>query len=301
MTKQEPKPSFSPRRSGRTHWLQVYALACACFFTSLVGLCLAYIIYRGSPTLSTSLFFGDTAPLAAILGRQPIWDGIWPACAGTLSLVATSLALAIPPGVAAGIYLAEFPKSWLSRCVGPAIDILAGIPSILMGLFGFTLIITLRSLTLPTANTSLLLSGLCIAMLILPYLASTTRTALLAIPSQLRLTATSLGFNQWQAIYRIYLPQCKTAIISGIMLATGRAAEDTAVIMLTGAVANAGMPAGLLERYEALPFTIYYYSSQYQSQQELNMVFGAALTLLIFTTTIFTIAGKIISNQHDTF
>ncbi len=71
------------------------------------------------------------------------------------------------------------------------------------------------------------------------------------------------------------------------MLAAGRAAEDTAVIMLTGVVANAGLPGGVFERYEALPFTIFYYSAQYQSDAELQMAFGAALTLLCLTATIF--------------
>ena len=163
-----------------------------------------------------------------------------------------------------------------------------------MGLFGFTLILFLRNWLLPSANTCLVLSALSLAILIIPYLAVATRTALLALPPSLELTALSLGMTHWQALRSVLLHKAAKGISGGIMLAAGRAAEDTAVIMLTGVVANAGLPGGIFERYEALPFTIFYYSAQYQSDTELQMAFGAALTLLCLTATIFSVASFLI-------
>jgi len=257
-----------------------------------VGYVIGFIFYRGVPALSLSLFFGDTPAINALLGLAPVWGGIWPACVGSVSVVLGALALALLPGVATGIWLATSRYSHFKRWLALGVDILAGLPSVLMGLFGFTLILFLRGTLLPTANASLLLSALCLAMLILPYLAAATRTALLALPPQLMVTALSLGMTPWQALRRVLLPQAARGIVGGILLATGRAAEDTAVIMLTGAVASAGLPAGLFERYEALPFTIFYYSAQYQSESELQMAFGAALTLLCITATLFALVER---------
>ncbi len=257
-----------------------------------VGYVIGFIFYRGVPALSLSLFFGDTPVIDAVFGLSPVWGGIWPACVGSVSVVSGALGLALLPGIATGIWLATSQDSRFRRWLTLGVDILAGLPSVLMGLFGFTLLLFLRGTLLPAANASLLLSALCLAMLILPYLAAATRTALLALPQQLTVTALSLGMTPWQTLRRVLLPQAARGIAGGILLATGRAAEDTAVIMLTGAVASAGLPAGLFERYEALPFTIFYYSAQYQSENELQMAFGAALTLLCITATLFALVER---------
>ncbi|MCP5536492.1 MAG: ABC transporter permease subunit [Akkermansiaceae bacterium] len=263
-----------------------------------MGYLIGLITYKGVPTLGAPLFFGDTPAWQALLGRQPVWDGIWPACVGTLMVVMLALALAFLPGVATGIWLSEYHHSRLARVLGLAVDVLAGIPSILMGLFGFSLILFFRQYISPAANACLLLSASCLAMLILPYLAGTTRTALQAVPFSLRLTAQALGMSPWQSLRHILLPKAVKGIGRGVMLSVGRAAEDTAVIMLTGVVANAGLPSGLFERYEALPFAIFYYSAQYQTPDELAMAFGAALTLMFFTAASFSIAGIITNNKR---
>ena len=163
--------------------------------------------------------------------------------------------LAIGPGIGCGIYLAEYASPSMKRLFGVIMDILAGIPSIVMGIFGFTLILFLHRLGIAGASPGILLAGGCLALLVLPSLVVTTRTALEGLPASLR----------------------------GIMLAMGRAAEDTAVILLTGVVANAGLPSGLAVRFEALPFFIYYTAAQYQTPEELERGFGASLTLLLLS------------------
>ena len=234
-----------------------------------VGGLLFFLLIKGVPALGSGLLFGETPALDAILGRQPVWDGLWPALAGSLCLISLTLCLALFPGIGCGIYLAEYAPPKVRAMAGAAVDMLAGTPSIVMGLFGFTLILFLRRTFLPEANTGLLLAALCLALLVLPVLIVSTREALGSVPQDLKLTALSLGFNRERRIRHVQLPAAASGILSGVILALGRCAEDTAVIMLTGVVANAGLPAGLAAKFEALPFYIFYFTSEYQSQAEL--------------------------------
>ena len=246
-----------------------------------------YLLVRAWPSWNAALFFGDTPPLAALLQGAPVFDGIWPACLGTLYLVALVALIVIPLGVASGIFLAEYATGRSKRLFSFCVELLAGVPSILMGLFGFALILFLRKTFAPGANTCLLLSALCLALLVLPYLISSTRLAIESLPDSLRLTGASLGLSHWQTIWRILLPASAQGIFSGVILAIGRAAEDTAVILMTGVVANAGTPGSLTGKYEALPFHIYYLAAEYQSPAELAQAFGAALVLLCLTWLLF--------------
>ena len=244
---------------------------------------LVILLDRGLPGWSLALFFGDTPPLAALLRGAPVFDGLWPACLGTLALVALAAAMAVPLGVASGIFLAEYAGGRSKALFSFSVDLLAGVPSIVMGLFGFALILLLRRTVAPAANTGLLLSALCLAVLVLPYLISTTRLAIEGLPPELRLTGAGLGLSHGQIVGRILLPSALPGIFSGIVLSIGRAAEDTAVILLTGVVANAGTPGSLTGKYEALPFHIYYLAAEHQSPAELTRAFAAALVLLCLT------------------
>ena len=178
----------------------------------------------------------------------------------------------------------------MKKIAGADVDQLAGTPSIVMGLFGFTLILLLRKTFAPDANACLILAAGCLALLVLPVLVVNTREALEAVPEDLKLTATALGYSREQRIRHVQLPSAARGIWSGVILALGRSAEDTAVIMLTGVVANAGLPAGLGAKFEALPFFIYYTAAEYQSQAELQRGFGASLTLLALAGSLILIA-----------
>ena len=252
-----------------------------------VFLFLLFLGMRGVSTLNLALFFGKTPPWAAITAQLPVWHGIWPACVGTMVLVLLSSMLAIPLGLASGIYLAQFASGFWKKWFSLAVELLAGIPSIVMGLFGFALILFLRKTLAPQANTCLLLSAVCLALLVLPYLIFLTQTTLEAIPGEIKLVGLSLGFTPWRNLVHVLLPLAGRGILSGVILAVGRAAEDTAVILLTGVVANAGLPSGILGKYEALPFHIFYLAAEARSEAELAQGFGAALILLILTGALF--------------
>lgn len=262
----------------------------AVFVPGVVFALMGYLLWRGLPVMGKELLFGHAAPLDAILGRTPVWDGLWPACVGTFWLVILTMLLAIVPGVGCGVFLAEMATPRQKRLLGAAVDMLAGMPSIVMGLFGFMLILLLRHTVLPDANTGLLLAAGCLALLVLPVLAASTREALAAVPDSLRLAAAASGLSRVQTMAHLCLPAAARGMLGGVVLAVGRAAEDTAVILFTGVVANAGLPAGLLGKFEALSFDIYYISSQYQDQQELLRGFGAAALLLGISCALLVLA-----------
>jgi phosphate transport system permease protein len=202
-------------------------------------------------------------------------------------LVLVSVAVALPVGLATGVYLAEYTRGRIKALLSLLFDVLAGIPSIVIGLCGFSLAIFLHHRLSRHIYPCLLISALALAFLVLPYLIRSTQTALESLPFHDRITAPALGATRLQNISHVLLPRALPSIASGIVLAIGRCAEDTAVIMLTGAVASAGVPKGLLHHYEALPFFIYYISSQYTDAAELSQGYGAAIILLVLCLILF--------------
>ncbi|MEI7686389.1 MAG: ABC transporter permease subunit [Planctomycetota bacterium] len=274
-----------------TDWL----VQCGCWLASLSvlgvvsGLAL-FLLRRGAATLGPELLFGDVPAGAAILGQQRVFDGLWPALVGTLLLVFGAALIATPLGVASGIWLAEYGRGRWGRAFSAAASVLAAVPSIIMGLFGFGLILLLRQTLAPQANTCLLLSMICLAFLVLPYLIRATEAALTAIPEPVQLLGPALGLSRWQCIWHVHLPAARRGIQSGIVLAVGRIAEDTAVILMTGVVASAGVPQRLTDRFEALPSTIYFLAAEHRNAAELDRAFGAALVLLCLTTLLLCLA-----------
>ena len=255
-----------------------------------VSLLLGYLVFKGGSALDRSLIFGDTPPLQALMLKQRVFDGLFPAMAGTLVLVLLSITWAIPVGMATGIYLSEYAGSRSKRLLDALFDVLSGMPSIVVGLFGFSVAVFLHKEFSSRIGPCLLVSSLALSFLVLPYIVRTTQAALQAIPRDMRLTALALGASRLQNILLILLPRSLAGIMSGILLAIGRCAEDTAVIMLTGAVASAGLPRSLFSHYEALPFYIYYISSQYANPEELMRGYGASIILLLLCAILFSIA-----------
>ncbi|WP_319407691.1 ABC transporter permease subunit [uncultured Desulfosarcina sp.] len=249
-----------------------------------------YLFYNALPSLGIELIFGTVPPLEALLGRARVFDGIFAALAGTLLLVTWSTVLAIPTGVAAGIYLAEYARPAIKGLFGFFFDLLAGVPSIVIGLFGFSIAIFLHQQFPGRLGPCLLISAMSLAFLVLPYIIRSTQVALENLPPTIRNTAPALGATKLQNIAHVLLPRALAGIVSGIMLAIGRCAEDTAVIMLTGVVAIAGVPRSPLSPYEALPFYIYYISSQYTDPAELSRGYGACLILLATCAILFMLA-----------
>jgi phosphate transport system permease protein len=254
--------------------------------TTIIG----YLFVKGAGSLNVKLLFGDTPIVEALLLKRQVFTGLFPAAAGTLALVLLSVTMAIPVGIATGIYLAEYGSGRVKAVFNLFFDILSGIPSIVVGLFGFAIAVFLHKHVSSAIGPCLLISSMALAFLVLPYIIRTTQVALESLPGETRLTALALGSTKLQNIAYVLVPRSLSGIMSGVILAIGRCAEDTAVIMLTGVVATAGVPRSLLSHYEAIPFYIYYISSQYTTPEELLTGYGASLVLLFVCAILFFVA-----------
>jgi phosphate transport system permease protein len=237
-----------------------------------------------------ALIFGKISPIDAILLRKEVLAGLFPAIFGTLILVSVSMIWAVPVGIAAGVYMAEYSTPKQKICFNMLLDILAGIPSIVVGLFGFTLAILLHKYLSERIGPCFLISSIALSALILPYIVRTTEQSIENTPFYIKTTGLLLGGSKLQNIIYVLIPYNVSGITSGIILAIGRCAEDTAVIMLTGVVAMAGLPSSIFSGYEALPFYIFYIASNFSSQEELATGFGASIILLILCAFFFTIS-----------
>ncbi|RLB90348.1 MAG: phosphate ABC transporter permease PtsA [Deltaproteobacteria bacterium] len=277
-------------KSFQDRLLVMFSWGCALLLFTGLMVIVGFLVVKGYRTINLALIFGDTRPLDAFLLRQQVFGGLFPAIIGTISLILLSIGFALPMGLASGLYLAEYAQPRLKLFFSLMVDILAGIPSIVVGLFGFSITIFLHHSFSNRIFPCLLISALSLAFLVLPYIIKTTQNAIESLPLQVRLTAPSLGATQLENIIFVLLPSALSDIVSGIVLAIGRCAEDTAVIMLTGVVATAGIPKSVFSNFEALPFYIYYIASEYSDQSELMKGYGAAIILLVICSGLFALA-----------
>ncbi len=267
-----------------------FAWGCSLFLIIAVFIIIGFLCIKGYSSLTPRLIFGDTPVWDALFFKRQVFDGLFPAMIGTLCLIFLAIVFAVPLGLFTGIFLAEYASPGVKYFFSIVFDILAGIPSIVVGLFGFSITLFLHHYFFAKLYPCLLISALSLAFLVLPYMIRTTQMALESLPPSVRMTAPGLGATKLQNILYVLLPACLSAIVSGIILSVGRCAEDTAVIMLTGAVATAGIPKSVFSPFEALPFYIYYISSQYADQSELMKGYGACLVLIFICMNLFVLA-----------
>ncbi|HOU24798.1 MAG TPA: phosphate ABC transporter permease PstA, partial [Anaerolineae bacterium] len=176
--------------------------------------------------------------------------GILPAIVGTLWLLAGTALVCIPVGLGGAIYLAEYASdNWFTRAIRLALVNLAGIPSIVYGLFGLGLFVLFLRL-----GTSIAAACLTLAIMTLPVIISTSEEALRAVPVEFRTVSASLGGSRWQGIRNIVLPQALPGIITGVILGLLRAAGETAPILFTGAAFFLPrLPRSMMDPTMALP------------------------------------------------
>jgi phosphate transport system permease protein len=208
--------------------------------------------------------------------------GIWPAIVGTVILTFGTAVAAIPLGVGAAIYLAEYaPENGWTRAVRLAIINLAGIPSVVYGLFGLGLFVLFMRL-----GTSIIAGSLTLGLLTLPVVISTAEEAILTVPQSFRVVSISLGGTKWQTIRYQVLPQAMPGIITGMILGLERAAGETAPILFTvAAFYLPRLPHSLFDQTMALPYHLYVISTQVPGMP-LQVQYGTALVLLILVLSM---------------
>jgi len=202
--------------------------------------------------------------------------GIFPAIVGTLLLTIGTALAAIPVGVGGAIYLSEYARdTWLTRAIRLAIINLAGIPSVVYGLFGLGLFVLFLQF-----GTSILAGSLTLAIMTLPIIISAAEEALRAVPVEYRTVSVSLGGTRWQATRNIVLPQALPGIITGVILGLLRAAGETAPILFTvAAFYLPRLPQSPFDQTMALPYHLYVISTQVPGMP-FEIQYGTALVLL---------------------
>ncbi|MHC1726808.1 MAG: phosphate ABC transporter permease PstA [Syntrophobacteraceae bacterium] len=212
--------------------------------------------------------------------------GIFPAIIGTLILTLGTALAAIPVGVGGTIYLAEYARdTWVTRAIRLAIVNLAGIPSIVYGLFGLGMFVLFMQM-----GTSILAGVLTLAIMTLPVIISTSEEALRAVPMEFRTVSASLGGTRWQGIRYIVLPQALPGIITGTLLGLLRAAGETAPILFTvAAFYLPRLPQSPFDQVMALPYHLYVISTQVPGMP-LSVQYGTALVLLILVLSMNLVA-----------
>ena len=230
-----------------------------------------YIIVQGAPAVSWEFITG--------FPRDGMREGgILPAIVGTFYLTLGTAIFSVPLGVAAAIYLSEYaPENRVTRLIRLAIINLAGIPSVVYGLFGLGLFVLFLSF-----GTSMLSASLTLSIMTLPVIISTAEEALRAVPQSFRTVSISLGGTRWQTIRRVVLPQALPGIITGVILGLERAAGETAPILFTGAAFFLPrLPHSPFDATMALPYHLFVISTQVP-EMPIKIQYGTALVLLVF-------------------
>ena len=234
-----------------------------------VILILALVLVRGLPGLS--LEFLTQLPREGMRA-----GGIFPAIVGTIYLTIGTALFSIPLGILAAIYLNEYAqRNWLTRLIELAIINLAGVPSIVYGLFGFGLFVTFLQF-----GASLLAGSLTLAIMTLPMIITATREALGSVPRSFREVSFSLGASRWQTVRRVVLPNAIPGILTGTILGLSRAAGETAPVLFTvAAFYLPRLPQSVYDQAMVLPYHIYVLSTQVPGVS-VKIQYGTVLVLV---------------------
>ncbi len=230
---------------------------------------IGYLVWQGWPALTWEFL---TQPPRKFLTE----GGIYPAIIGTLALTVGTIMVAMPLGIGTAIYLVEYAgENVFNKLIRIAIINLAGVPSVVYGLFGMGMFVLTLGL-----GRSLAAGALTLGILTLPIIISTAEEALLAVPDNYRYASLALGATKWQTVRRVVLPVALPAILTGTILGIGRAAGETAPIMFTAAVVyTPRLPDSIYDQVMALPYHLYAISTEVPNVSQ-HMAFGAALVLL---------------------
>lgn len=234
-----------------------------------VGLIVVVIVQKGLP--------GITWQFLTDIPRQGMRaGGIFPAIVGTLYLVSGAILFALPIGLLAAVYLSEYARdTLLTRIIKLAIVNLAGVPSVVYGLFGLSLFVVFLRF-----GASILSGSLTLGIMILPLIITASREALESVPQSFREVSLSLGASKWQTIRHIVLPNAIPGILTGTILGLSRAAGETAPILFTvAAFYLPQLPKSIFDQAMALPYHLYVISTQVPNVS-LQITYGTSLVLL---------------------
>ena len=250
-------------------------LSGACLVIALIPLFAVtiYVIIKGFSRFNLNLFT-ELPPAAGLEG-----GGAANAIVGTLIIVGIAALISVPFGVLAAVYLSEFSSGKIARWVRFATNVLSGVPSIIVGIFAYGVVV------LATNQFSAFAGGVALAVLMLPIIVRTTDEALQIVPQDVRWASVGVGASDYQTVLKIVLPAAIPAIITGLTLAVARAAGETAPLIFT-ALFTFFWPQGIFQPTPSLSVLVYNFATvPYQDQQELAWAASLLLVLLVLLTS----------------
>ncbi|MDH3326871.1 MAG: phosphate ABC transporter permease PstA [Gammaproteobacteria bacterium] len=267
--------------------LKIASWASGIFIVLFFGYLLFDITVNGFSRIDFSFFY--ESPVNA--GRQ---GGIAPMLISTLLILILCLCISLPIGIASAIYLAEYTneKQWFSRFIRRCLNIISGVPSIVMGLFGYAFFVIALKL-----GFSLLSGALTLAAMVLPLLIRSIEDSLRAIPQSYRLNAHALGLSQWRMIFQILLPMASQGILLAVILSIGRAMAETAALLYTSGYVMR-TPDSIMDSGRSLSVHIFDLSMNVPGGEP--SAYASALTLIVLLLIINTITAyisRIIKNR----
>ncbi len=254
-----------------------------------LGIIIYFIFSRGIQVMSWEFF---TLPPRNAMTE----GGVAPVIVGTLYLTLGSMLFAVPLGLACAIYLCEYsPKSIVVNIIRISINNLAGVPSVVFGLFGLAVFVKFFGF-----GVSILSGSLTLGILVLPLIISASQEALIAVPQSIREASLALGASKWETIKRIVLPTALPGILTGVILSIGRVAGETAPILFTAAAFyKRGYPKSVFNEVMALPYHIYALMTEgAHPDKQKAIAYGCSLILLFMVLLISGIAIYIRQRQR---
>lgn len=247
------------------------------FISLLILVCIiAYVLIQGVPAITWDFLI--TAPKGGLSGE----GGISTVIVSTLYLIVLTMIILIVPGLGAAIYLSEYARNnWFTRTIRYAVDTLAGVPSIVFGLFGFAVFVTVLHF-----KFSILSGALTLVCLLLPTIIRTAEEAIKAVPRGYREASLALGTTRWQTIRHILLPAAMPGIVTGVILCIGRAIGETACLYVTMGGSSA-MPTSFLSGGRTLALHVFYLAMETRAFEK-AMATGVVLIVIIIVINALT-------------
>ena len=281
-------PRFDPRIARRkltgTIFLGACVAAIGILLIALIAL-LVDVVTKGVPWL-------DVGFLTGVPSRRAESAGILPALVGSLEIALLTGLISVPVGVAAAIYLEEYARdTFLTRTLRTNIANLAGVPSIIYGIFGLAIFVRAMGM-----GKTPLAAALTLALLIMPIVIIATIEALRAVPDSQREGAYALGATRWQTVRGSVLPAAAPGIVTGIILAIARAIGEAAPLIVIGAAAFVTfLPTPLEPGFSVLPIQVFQWASR--PQADFQGIAAAAILVMLFLTAVLNVLAIILRNR----
>lgn len=247
-------------------------------------LILGYLVVKGAGSLSLDFFTQMPRPVGEAGG------GMANAIVGTLVLVGLASVIGLPIGIGAGLYIAEYRASKLATLVSFLADVLNGLPSIVMGIFAWQVLVR------PFGQFSALAGGVALGVMMIPLVTRTTEEMVRTVPQSLREAALALGYPRWRVSLTIVLRTALAGIVTGALVAVARIAGETAPLLFT-ALGNSFWSTDLREPIAALPLQIFTYANTPYDEWR-ALAFGGALVLIALILVISIVARLVTGKRH---